>query len=344
MSQVYFLIPGLIPGPEAKNEISNAALERLKKTLGRLSDDPVAQPLGSPIFSKSVHLSWLWSVLTRRALPFADAAYAWAVQNGPMLSGDIWSIRLCTRRGDALAQASLTHEQMETACAALTPVLHEWGFVLQRWDPHLYLTRKQPLKAAAAPFEVLETQPAQASRWLEGDETSSLLSLLAACELALASVQSPAQCVWLSGGGGAFEYVYPPTKIRSVLTDNETVKGWALAAGILLQRIGKVSGATDWPQDAPQGECIALLENLYEPWLAGDWRRWQLALPDVCDQIDALSVAAKKKGCDGALIVGTADGFAVSCPKRLSAAHSLLARLTGTNLDPARILFMEDAQ
>lgn len=144
MAQVYFLVPGLIPGPAAKDKISGATIDRLRKTIGRLSDDPVLQPLGSSVFAKSVHLSWMWSVLTRRALPFTSAPYAWAVQNGPMLSGDIWSLTLSNRRKDgSLAPANLSHDDMEAACAALTPVLLDMGFVLQRWDPHLYLTRKK---------------------------------------------------------------------------------------------------------------------------------------------------------------------------------------------------------
>ena len=343
MAQVYFLIPGLIAGPEAKNKISAASLERIKKTLGRLTDDPVAQPLGTPAFAKSVHLSWLWSVLTRRALPFTTAPYAWAVQNGPMLSGDISAIELCVRNADgSLNRAELTRDETEAACAALTPVLLEKGFVLQRWDPHLYLTRKQHFKAAAAPFEIVRTQAGNACDWIEGDDRPAALELLSACEHALAAIASPVQTVWISGGGGAFDYVYPPTKIRSVLTDNEAVKGWALAAGILLQRIGRIGGAQNWIEDAPQGECIALIEDLYEPWLTRDWSRWEQAVPDVCDRIDALSAAAKKtKGCDTALIVGTGEGFAVSCAKHLSSARSLLARFTGTEVDPASILFAE---
>lgn len=147
MAQVYFLVPGLIPGPSAKDRISGATIDRLRKTIGRLSDDPVLQPLGSSVFAKSVHLSWMWSVLTRRALPFTSAPYAWAVQNGPMLSGDIWSLTLSNRRKDgSLAPTNLSHDDMEAACAALTPVLLDMGFVLQRWDPHLYLTRKKNSK------------------------------------------------------------------------------------------------------------------------------------------------------------------------------------------------------
>ena len=90
-------------------------------------------------------------------------------------------------------------------------------------------------------------------------------------------------------GGGDFAYVYPPTKIRSVLTDNETVKGWALAAGTLLQRIGPVTGAAAWPEDAPQGECIALIETLYEPWLRQDWAAWQAGIETVCERVEPLS-------------------------------------------------------
>lgn len=344
MAQVYFLVPGLIPGPSAKDRISGATIDRLRKTIGRLSDDPVLQPLGSSVFAKSVHLSWMWSVLTRRALPFTSAPYTWAVQNGPMLSGDIWSLTLSNRRKDgSLAPANLSHDDMEAACAALTPVLLDMGFVLQRWDPHLYLTRKKKLEASAVPFEVLQTQNADPETWIEGTEKSELIKLLGACETALTTIGSPAQTVWLTGGGGAFDYVYPPTKIRSVLTDNEAVKGWALAAGILLQRIGNVTGATTWLEDAPQGECIALIEDLYEPWLKQDWQTWEAHIPKVCERIDVLSAASKKKGCDAALIVGTGEGFTVSCPKQLSSARSFLARLTGSDMNPASILFLENA-
>ena len=206
MAQVYFLVPGLIPGPSAKDRISGATIDRLRKTIGRLSDDPVLQPLGSSVFAKSVHLSWMWSVLTRRALPFTSAPYAWAVQNGPMLSGDIWSLTLSNRRKDgSLAPANLSHDDMEAACAALTPVLLDMGFVLQRWDPHLYLTRKKKLEASAVPFEVLQTQNADPETWIEGTEKSELIKLLGACETALTAIGSPAQTVSLSGAGGAFD-------------------------------------------------------------------------------------------------------------------------------------------
>lgn len=342
MAQVYFLIPGLIPGPAARGKIAPDAIARLKKNLGCLTDDPTLQSLGSPVFSKSVHLSWLWSVLTRRPLPFTGAPYAWAVQNGPMLSGDIWAIDLCSRTEGRLAHAALTHEQLEAACAALTPVLQRYGFVLQRWDPHLYLTRKQPLKAAAAPFEVPATQAGDTERWIEGEEKPLLLELIASCEEALASVDSSARTVWLSMGGGDFAYVYPPTKIRSVLTDNETVKGWALAAGILLQRIGPVTGAAAWPEDAPQGECIALIETLYEPWLRQDWAAWQAGIETVCERVETLSAAARRKGCDSALFVGTGEGFTVSCPKKLSKVTGLLARLAGGEINPETILYAEN--
>lgn len=345
MAQAYFLIPGLIPGPKAKDKISRNVLDRLAKTLGRLSEDPVMQPLGQPVFSKSVHLSWLWSVLTRRALPFSSAAYAWAVQNGPMLSGDIWSLRLCVKTAEgALEDAALTFEQNEAACAAISPVLQQTGFVLQRWDPHLYLTRKKPLSATAAPFAVVSTQPGGVDHWTQGPEKNVLTELIGACEKTLQALESPAQTIWLSGGGGDFEYVYPPTKIRSVLTDNDTVKGWALAAGILLQRIGRMSGAAVWPEDAPQGECIALLENLYRPWLLGDWQTWQEQIEPTCDQIDALAEAARSKGCQNAVIVGTGEGFSVTCRRRLSGMRNFLARLTASQVDPSSLLFLENAQ
>lgn len=149
-----------------------------------------------------------------------------------------------------------------------------------------------------------------------------MIKLLGACETTLAAMGSPAQTVWLCGGGGAFDYVYPPTKIRSVLTDNEAVKGWALAAGILLQRIGHVTGAESWLEDAPQGECIALIENLYEPWLKQDWQIWEARIPEVCERIDVLSAASKKRDATprSSLVRATA------LPYRVPSVFRLLAR------------------
>ena len=40
MAQVYFLVPGLIPGPSAKDIISGATIDRLRKTIGRFVGRP----------------------------------------------------------------------------------------------------------------------------------------------------------------------------------------------------------------------------------------------------------------------------------------------------------------
>lgn len=342
MAQVYFLIPGLIAGPRARSALSDASIARIRKMFGRLSDDPVMQPLGTPASAECVHLSWLWSVLTRRPLPFAGAAYTWAVENGPMLSGDIWSFELCRKsENGTLERVSLAKDALEAACAALTPVLASAGFVLQRWDPSLYLTRKSALDAFAAPFDTVRAKPVSDTH-IEGKERGILTGLIASCEQALANIELSDLTVWLSLGGGAFDYVYPPTKIRSVLSDSALVRGWALAAGILLQRIAPLTGSTDWPADAPQGARIAVLDDLWEPWMKENWAAWEAALEGVCGRVESLSAAARKRGCDEALVVGTGESIAVTLARRLASPASLFARFSGKEIDPRAVLFLEN--
>ncbi|MCF0254606.1 MAG: hypothetical protein HUK26_09770, partial [Duodenibacillus sp.] len=145
---------------------------------------------------------------------------------------------------------------------------------------------------------------------------------------------------WLDGGGRQ-QLFFPPTKVRAVLADDPAVIGWARAAGILDRRTGRASGARAWPADAPQGDCLALVEDLYEPWLARDWRLWSERVPAAVEQAQALMEAARAaKGCDSGLAVGFGEDLAVSLPVKLRAPKGLLARFSrGVRLEACDWIF-----
>ena len=337
MQQVYFLIPGLVLPEKARPFISAGSLETLSRLSSSLTDDPVRQDFAQRPFSRSVHLIWAWSVLCRRALPFVSAPYVWSVNQGPQLAGEVWQLTLARAGADgALAGITPTDEAVEAFAAAMTAPLAQRGFRLQRWDRTLYLTRKTPWGVAVRPFEALEGRAPEATLDLAaaGDDAAAAERALRdlrelTAQLQSAAIESaaiPVNALWIHGGG-RYSNFYPPTRIRSVLTDIDAITGWALAAGILNHRLGRARGAQSWPADAPNGECIAVLDALYAPWLREDWAQWQQRLEGVVEQVEQLGAAARAKGCDHAVVVGCGEGLTMTLMRKNSNPRSFLARL-----------------
>ena len=354
-TQAYLLVPGLIVPETARDFVPAQALECVKPLSENLAGDALKQEIGEGVFSRSAHLSWLWSVLMRQNAPAQCAAYAWPVKQGPQLfSNDVFELHFAHADDAGVLHAvTLTDAQIEAVSLAATPVLAQSGFTLQRWDADFFLTRKTPWEVVARPFEAMAGFVRDFSRDLEpnpivGAEPDACVRARAFVEdlestvsaLGLADAGGRAvNAAWICAGG-RYANVYPPTKIRSVLADDATVIGWALAAGILNHRMGPAAGVTEWPSDAPNGECIAVVDTLYEAWLSRDWTRWAQKLPETVEQIRALSLAARRKGCDQALVVGFGNAVSVSIPQKLTNPRSLLARFSGVrSLAPSYWLF-----
>ncbi|MDO4937440.1 MAG: hypothetical protein Q4E62_05950 [Sutterellaceae bacterium] len=360
MTQAYFLVPGLLLDESVHSAISEKSLALASELSSSLTGDPLMQELGTGVFSRSGHLCWLWSVLMKRTLPPQTAAYAWPVDQGPQLcSNDVFRLYPVNKSEDGvITSVTLTEEVVEIFYKLITPVFDTLGFKLQRWDKVFYLTRKDNWGVALRPFEALVGHARDLALDIEGlaeDAMQKEAQRLAAVKVfeTVESVLNQAKievggtsvnALWIDGAS-RYANVYPPTTIRSVLTDDAAVFGWGLAAGILNHRLGKTTGALDWPSDAPSGERIAVIDNLYEAWLARDWNRWQEKLPDVVEQIKLLSESARKKGCDQVLIVACGNATTVSIPKKLTHPKSLLARFSANKkLDAARWLFCGNSQ
>lgn len=360
MTQAYFLVPGLLLDESVRGNISQKSLAKADKLSSSLASDPLMQELGTGVFSRSVHLCWLWSVLMKKDLPPQTAAYAWPVDQGPQLcSNDVLGLHPAHINDKGVVQSvEMTEAAIESFSKCLTPALNDLGFKLQRWDKVLYVTRKDNWGVAFRPFETLVGQVRSLSLDIEGlsdnasekeTQRQTAAKAIGHLEKILASAHievngTSVNALWLDGAS-RYANVYPPTTIRSVLADDPAVIGWALAAGILNHRLAKATQATQWPADAPNGERIAVIETLYKAWLTRDWKSWEEKLPEVIEQIEQLSESARQKGCDQALIVACGNAMTVSIPKKLTHPHSLLARFTANKKLAAEAwLFRANAQ
>ena len=352
MTQAYFLIPGLILPDSAKNELDASTLAVADALSSNLADEPIGQNFSRNVFARAVHLQWAWSVITRRKTLPHVTAFSWLMDQGPMLATEIWQLHLANRDASGVMTGIKIADEtlIEAVSMQLTRPLLKHGFVLQRWDTTLYLTRKSDWGVAAAPWCTIRNTATPADMALQGlaqdekEAQSALAAALAALqdlttELAAATLSDAhgvaVNALWISGGGHQ-QLFFPPTLLRSVLADDPAIIGWAQNAGILNHRTGRLTGANAWPDDAPNGECLAVIDALYEPWLAGDWKAWSQALPGVISQINTLSQAAlHKKGCDAVLVVGCGEAKTVSLPLKLVNPKSLIARFSRKKAKPA---------
>ena len=157
MTQVYFLIPGLLLPEAARPFLSAETLAVAERITRAAAGDAVTQVLTAGPAAASVHLAWLWRVLTRKPLPFASAPYAWLMDQGPELSGEIWRMHFAHDDGTALTDLDgrITNDAAESLAQLLRAPLDQAGFVLQRWDQTFYLTRKTDWGVEAAAWPVL---------------------------------------------------------------------------------------------------------------------------------------------------------------------------------------------
>ena len=84
---------------------------------------------------------------------------------------------------------------------------------------------------------------------------------------------------------------------------NDTfVHGWAQNAGLLNFRTTRVMDA--WP-DAPEGDLLCVIDDLYEPYRKGDWNSWAKAWPKVWECIQKLTAEAKSRRCQKLVLIAS---------------------------------------
>lgn len=331
MTQAYFIVPGLlVPNRNAWKAISSEAIACVGK-LTQGAEDWTEQILAGPHQTGSAHLIWCWRVLTRSREAMATAPYRWVTQGGPRLSGQIWRLSLlhCDKNGDVLGKAPLTEAQQNRVYSTLYPLFQKDGFTLQRWDADFYLSRKTPWPVSVREVETLLGHAIPNEQGFFSDKAENVTKALALLDTLTQAIQrlgiADLERLWIDGGGSIQDF-YPPTQIRSVLSDDAAVLGWADSAGILNHRVGKITGALSWPSDAPRGAVLALFPNLYKAWIQCNWAEWNCALPKLAEQLITLKEAARLRGCDEALIVACGEKMTKTFAVKLTNPKSLLSR------------------
>ena len=331
MTQAYFIVPGLlVPNRNAWKAISSEAIACVEK-LTQGAEDWTEQTLAGPNQTGSAHLIWCWRVLTRSREAMATAPYRWVTQGGPRLSGQIWRLSLlhCDKNGDVLGKAPLTEAQQNRVYSTLYPLFQKDGFTLQRWDADFYLSRKTPWPVSVREVETLLGHAIPNEQGFFSDKAENVTKALALLDTLTQAIQrlgiADLERLWIDGGGSIQDF-YPPTQIRSVLSDDTAVLGWADSAGILNHRVGKITGALSWPSDAPRGAVLALFPNLYKAWIQCNWAEWNCALPKLAEQLITLKEAARLRGCDEALIVACGEIMTKTFAVKLTNPKSILSR------------------
>lgn len=331
MTQAYFIVPGLlVPNRNAWKAISSEAIACVEK-LTQGAEDWTEQTLAGPHQTGSAHLIWCWRVLTRSREAMATAPYRWVTQGGPRLSGQIWRLSLlhCDKNGDVLGKAPLTEAQQNRVYSTLYPLFQKDGFTLQRWDADFYLSRKTPWPVSVREVETLLGHAIPNEQDFFSDKAENVTKALALLDTLTQAIQrlgiADLERLWIDGGGSIQDF-YPPTQIRSVLSDDTAVLGWADSAGILNHRVGKITGALSWPSDAPRGAVLALFPNLYKAWIQCNWAEWNCALPKLAEQLITLKEAARLRGCDEALIVACGEKMTKTFAVKLTNPKSILSR------------------
>lgn len=346
MEQAYFLIPGLLLNSEARTHLSDTTIQRLTEMTRGITAASTYQVLSSSSRKKSPHYQWLWSVLTQKNFPYATAPFRWLQMQGPMLGGEIWRLSLTKTQNNAFTTAvALSEASAELVASTLTQSLVQAGFTLQRWDKALFLTRKTPWGVTAREFETLYRETPTLEDAIEPiSDSSAAVRARETLQQLTEKIQSlncpDFDALWIDGGGYAQDF-YPPTLVRSVLSDDPAILGWAQAAGILNHRTAKSTAATGWPEEAPRGTCIAVLENLYQPWLERDWMTWEKRVSDVIDQLVILKDAARRRGCEQALIVGFGEISSVTFTTKLTNPRSLLAKFVRSAVEDSQQWLIE---
>lgn len=348
MTQAYFIVPGLlVPNRNAWKAISSEAIACVEK-LTQGAEDWTEQTLAGPHQTGSAHLIWCWRVLTRSREAMATAPYRWVTQGGPRLSGQIWRLSLlhCDKNGDVLGKAPLTEAQQNRVYSTLYPLFQKDGFTLQRWDADFYLSRKTPWPVSVREVETLLGHAIPNEQGFFSDKAENVTKALALLDTLTQAIQrlgiADLERLWIDGGGSIQDF-YPPTQIRSVLSDDTAVLGWADSAGILNHRVGKITGALSWPSDAPRGAVLALFPNLYKAWIQCNWAEWNCALPKLAEQLITLKEAARLRGCDEALIVACGEKMTKTFAVKLTNPKSILSRFRPQKSPDVNAWIIEEA-
>ena len=340
MSKAFILIPGArLPEGEAQRILSSLpeASARALSSLGEGAGQVVAQVLDAGCYRRAPHLSWLWRVITRRNSTPHEAPWRWLSLGGREQAPELWCLTpLSLENGHVLAERpELEEREFMELTFAIEPVFLKAGLRVQIWDTSWFLTRREDWAVTTAPAMALPGLMLDEAP-VEGEAAEEVKGLLREVRAILADhpVNAARRAFmeeWQEYTMNDRELFFPPTLIRSVASDDAAVRGWANAAGILIERIGRDTGR--WPE-APHGDVVAVIEDLYPAWLARDWEAWARALPEVARKAASYREDAKRFEADDVLVVAFGEtGAATLAPAEAGLMERLFRRKS--SVEPA---------
>lgn len=318
MNSVYFLVPGLRVPSHAWDEATRGADFSTLATLFEGADPVLEQTLvQTPVLAGATHLLWLWEVLSKtRSMP-ETAAFEWEADGGPAMGTETW--RLWSAHLQMTPSGLLTESPRKELSAAERDQLHDdilavarrHGFQLQQWADRWYLTRKDDWSIHVRPW-CAQNHRVYSEHCVEGENTERFHALIDDFRAILEA--HPVNKTRLSLGedtvdafwpdGGSRRHLLKTSTLRAVMSDHSYVWGWAQNAGLLNFRT--VAVADHWPE-APEGDLVVELDDLYESYRTSQWDSWRKKLPALFTRMTALAHEAKKRRCSRLVLIATGE-------------------------------------
>ncbi len=287
----FVVVPGaLVPETYAHEVLAAAAAPRLARRLARAArgDETIGNETAC-----LPHLDWLWSAFGGQARTPVTAPYAWRALNGDSAikasaESQLW---FCEPVHFALARdrlliapldAPLAVDEAQALAAAAAEAAREAGASLRLLDHARWFLQVDPpwqldTVALAAAFgrpavEVLPTGP-DAARWRKLlNEIQMRWHAHPVNAAREARGAAAANALWLHGGG--VWKPLPRAPVATVLSDDPTLRGWALAAGLAPSALLDADGTPP-----ANGDSLSLWEGLQDSAYAGNWDKWRALLP-----------------------------------------------------------------
>ena len=318
MNSVYFLVPGLrVPENAWDDAIQGADFSALA-TLFEGAEPVLEQRLvQTPVLAGATHLLWLWEVLSKTKSMPEMAAFEWEADGGPAMGTEtwrLWSVHLKETPAGLLTEApqeELTSTERDQLHDDILAAARRHGFQLQQWADRWYLTRKDDWAINVRPW-CAQNHRVYSENAIEGEKTERFHALINDFRSVLQSHpvnvarrslgQETVDTFWPDGGSR--RHLLKTSTLRAVMSDHSYVWGWAQNAGLLNFRTVPV--ADHWPE-APEGDLVVELDDLYESYRTGEWNQWREKLPALFERMAALAQEAKKRRCSRLVLVATGE-------------------------------------
>ena len=338
MNSVCFRIPGLrLPTRQSRRLVEPAELSALCSVFE--GSQPILEQrlVQTPVMKGAAHLIWLWEVLSKtRTLP-ETAAFEWEADGGPAMSTQtwrLWSVHLTEKAGRLFCEAparELDAAERDLLHDEVLACVRKYGFQLQQWADRWYLTCKDDWQVTVRPWCAQKHRP-YTEESVEGPASDAFKALFE--ELRGIAAASPVNAERSRRGeetvdafwpdGGSRRHLLKSSTLRAVMSEHSYVWGWAQNAGLLNFRTVAVSD--HWPE-APEGDLVVELDDLYESYRCGNWQEWRSRLPALFARVNALANAAKQRRCQRFVLVAAGQyDTHTAIAESAGAAKGLLAR------------------